>query len=274
MSIRLVALDLDGTLLDSQKNLPERNRKVLEECIARGIYIVPCTGRTAYGIPESVMSIPGIRYAITVNGGMIEDIQEHRILDTRFLDVSIALEIMEMVQEYHVMYDAYVEGHGVVESRFLNHMDDYKIPPAIQELVRSTRQVVPDTMEYLARRKGTVQKVNLFFSDLDERKAVRQMLMKRDDILVSSAISNNLEINAIGAAKGEALMRLASLLGLKKDETMACGDGENDHSMIQMAGIGVVMDNGEPSLKAVADYITASNDESGVAQAIEKLVLL
>ena len=76
MSIRLIALDLDGTLLNSKKELTERNRKALETCIAQGIWIVPCTGRTSMGIPDFVRGIPGVRYAITVNGGMIEDMEK------------------------------------------------------------------------------------------------------------------------------------------------------------------------------------------------------
>jgi len=115
--------------------------------------------------------------------------------------------------------------------------------------------------------------VNFFFSDMDERAEIRAILEKRPDILVSSSVENNLEINALGAAKGEGLLRLAAILGLKQEETMACGDGDNDLSMIRMAGIGVAMSNGELALKAIADYVTTSNDESGVARAIEKLVL-
>ena len=106
MNTRLIALDLDGTLLDNQKRLPERNRKALEACISRGIYIVPCTGRTAAGIPEAVRQIPGIRYAITVNGGMLVDMQENKVLDEKLLEPGTVVEIYEMLEEYHVMCDA------------------------------------------------------------------------------------------------------------------------------------------------------------------------
>lgn len=273
MSIRLVALDLDGTLLDSHKELPSRNRRALENCIANGIYIVPCTGRTAMGIPEAVRSIPGIRYAITVNGGLIEDMQENQVLDQKLMDREIALDIIDQIKDYHVMYDVYIEGVGISEERFYDHLDEYKISKEIQKLVKKTRRPVPSIIEHIKQWEGKIDKVNLFFADLELREEIRALLKKRSDVLVSSSLYNNLEINALGAAKGDALLRLASVLGLSREETMACGDGENDYSMIRMAGIGVVMENGDPSVKAIADYITASNDESGVAQAIEKLVL-
>ena len=128
-------------------------------------------------------------------------------------------------------------------------------------------------VEYVKKWNGMIDKVNYFFDDLEERQEIWELLKQRDDILVSTSLYNNLEINGPGASKGEGLLRLASILGIRREETMAFGDGNNDASMIRDAGIGVVMENGDPDLKGIADYITATNDESGVAQAIEKLVL-
>lgn len=93
--IRLIALDLDGTLLDSQKRLSARNEKVLRECIARGIYVVPCTGRIWSGVPEFLRTLPGIQYAITTNGAIVEDVEKHKILDERKLSCAQAIEILE-----------------------------------------------------------------------------------------------------------------------------------------------------------------------------------
>ena len=273
MSIRLIALDLDGTLLDSQKRLSDRNREALKACIARGIYVVPCTGRTVEGIPKMITEIPGIRYAITVNGGSIVDMEKKKILDQRLMEKEIALDIINQIKDRHIMYDIYADGQGISEDRFYNHLDEYKIKNEIQQLVKRTRRVVPNIIQYVKQKEGMVDKVNLFFSDLEEREEIRTLLKQRTDVIVSSSLYNNLEINALGAEKGEALLRLASILGVLPEETMACGDGDNDASMIRLAGTGVVMENGEEHIKRIADYITASNDESGVAQAIEALAL-
>ncbi len=136
MSIRLIALDLDGTLLNSKKELTERNRKALETCIAQGIWIVPCTGRTSMGIPDFVRGIPGVRYAITVNGGMIEDMEESKVLDEHLLKKETALELIDLVKDRHIMYDAYIGGQGISEDKFYNHLEDYRITPEIQMLVK------------------------------------------------------------------------------------------------------------------------------------------
>lgn len=274
MGIRLIALDLDGTLLDSQKHLPERNKKALQACIERGIYIVPCTGRIAIGIPEIVRSIPGVRYAITVNGGTLVDMEENRVLDERLILPRTVLEIYDLLEEYHVMCDAYIQGEGFSERYCFEHMDEYGIPEVVQQLVRQTRTPVDNMRNYIKNRNCMVDKLNLFFSDRGERSQARKKLESRSDVLVSSSFPYNLEVNGQGGSKGEGLVRLAEILGLKKEETMAFGDGENDLSMIGNAGILVAMNNGVEELKKAADYIAPDNDDAGVAQIIEKLVLL
>ena len=172
----------------------------------------------------------------------------------------------------HTMYDAYVNGCAYGEKRFLEHMDDYAIPDTIQAMVRQTRQEVPDVVEKVRALGLTVEKINYFFGDQQERARARRALQDRGDVIVSSSLDNNLEINAPGATKGEAILRLAKHLGLSREQTMGFGDGENDMTMIRMAGIGVAMGNAVEALKAEADYVTVTNDEDGVADAIEKLL--
>ena len=143
----------------------------------------------------------------------------------------------------------------------------------VQELVRKTRVPVDNVKEYIRERNSMVDKLNLFFDDQKERAQVRRLLEDRGDVLVSSSFSYNLEINGPGASKGDGILRLAQILGVKPEETMAFGDGENDLSMIERAGITIAMENGEALLKEKADYIAPSNDDAGVGQMLEKLIL-
>lgn len=272
MDIKLIALDLDGTLLNSHKKLSERSNRILMECLEHGIYIVPATGRNVDGIPGEIISIPGIRYAITTNGAVIKDLLEDKVIDSQRLTVEKTLELLELAEGSQVMYDCYIEGRGISEPRFLDHLVQYNITSEIQELIRKTRDTVPDIIEYVRSYKGKVDKTNMFFAAEPERTEMRKKLAGVSDIIVSSSMPNNLEINAVGATKGEGILWLAKHLGLRQEQTMAFGDGENDFNMIQLAGCGVVMENGEPGLKALADFITCSNDEDGVAAAIERLV--
>ena len=272
MDIKLIALDLDGTLLDSRKRLSEANRQALSRCVENGIWVVPCTGRAVDGIPPEIKNIPGVRYAITTNGAVIYDLNEEAVIDSCMLPWELALEILYLLDSRHVMYDPYIQRRGITEPRFFENLSDYGLSPELQKMVKMTRDIHPNIIEYVKQSHKPVEKINLFFSDMEERTRLRAELEQRDDILVTSSMPNNLEINAPGATKGEALHRLAAHLGIGAEQTMAVGDGENDFTMIRMAGVGVAMKNGSTELQAEADYITDTNDENGVASAITRLI--
>lgn len=272
MDIKLIALDLDGTLLNSKKQLSKENRKALTECIQNGILVVPCTGRTADGIPSEIKDIDGIRYAIATNGAVIHDLKENTVLDTRMLTWEKAMELLKFVDNYPVMYDPYIEGRGITEPKFFENLSDYCLTDALQNLVKKTRDLHPSIIDYVRNIRKPVEKINLFFPDMEGRARLRAELNKQADILVTSSIPNNLEINALGASKGEAIHRLADLLGIDRAQTMAIGDGENDFTMIRMAGVGVAMKNASEELQAEANYVTETNDDDGVAAAIYRLV--
>lgn len=273
MSIKLVAFDLDGTMLDSRKQISPRNLEAIKACADRGIYVVPATGRTILGVPKEIKALPGVRYAITLNGGMMTDLEDSTIIREQRLAKDVTIEILDKVSKYHVMYDAYIKGIGISEARFFYHLDEYQLSEEMQKLVRMTRTVVPDIKEYVKESTILPEKINLYFDNLEIREEIRNIISARGDVIVTSSMWNNLEINAMGATKGEGLAHLAAYLGLRMNETMACGDGENDFNMIQMAGIGVAMGNAEEQLKQLADYVTADNDGDGVALAIEKFAL-
>ena len=176
MDIRLIALDLDGTLLDSQKRLSSRNKKALTECLRRGIHIVPTTGRTVSGIPQVVRELPGVRYAITTNGAVVEDLKDDLTLSECTIPWQLALNILKIVDHYHVMYDPYIERRGITEPRFYEHLTEYGLAPELQEVVRLTRDVHSNIIEFVETARKPVEKINLFFPEIEERARVREAL--------------------------------------------------------------------------------------------------
>ncbi len=271
--IRLIALDLDGTLLDENKRLSENNIQALAECTRQGIQVVPATGRPSDGIPEELRSIPGVRYAITTNGGAVVDLKTGKWLSQCVLSNEQALRILDIVRHYHVMYDPYIQGRGITQSSFFEHMEEFGISPAVQKLVRATRDVVPDVYQYMVETKNCAEKINIFLADLSDKEVLREKLSAVDGLAVSSSMYNNLEVNAKAATKGNALLWLADHLGIPREETMAFGDGENDISMLKAAGTGVAMGNASDQVKESADEVTLTNDQDGVAAAIQNWVL-
>ena len=275
MKIRLIATDMDGTFLDDDKRIPEENWNALLECVEKGIEIVPATGRTIPGIPQEIKELPGVRYVIATNGALIADLKENRLISTCRLAPELAVSVLELARssEDDIMYDAYVDGVGYTMPCFYDHAEKYVDLESVRTLIRKTRKVVPDNIAFIRERACGVDKINMFFQNTDARERMRRKLQEIRGILVTSSIPGNLEINAEGADKGSALLRLAEYLGISREETMAFGDGENDCTMIEMAGVGVAMSNGEEAVRAAADYVTDGNNDAGVAKAIRKLVL-
>ena len=270
--IKLVAMDLDNTLLDSNKQISEHTQEVLKEAIRQGVFIVPATGRIFKAIPEVLRNMDGVRYALCSNGASVYDQKEDKIIYKNHLTKDTAFELFDILEKYHCTHDIYQNGQGYMEERYLRHLDEYKVSGHLLDLVHATRLEVEDLRKHIEEYPEGIEKVSAFFDDMDEREAARAELIKKNIATVVSSLNNNIEINQFGCDKGDGLINLSKHLGLSMDEVMACGDAGNDTMMIKAAGIGVVMENGKEDVKEFADFITKTNDEDGVAYAIEKFV--
>ena len=273
MDIKLIAVDLDGTLLNSRKELTPRTREALTRAAEKGVHIVPATGRTFGGVPEMVRALPFVRYGICINGGSVWDSRIDGAIHTAEIPYERAEEIFDYVEQFHTMYDCYVDGWGKSDRKFFDHLLDY-VDEDVVKIIKATRSPVDNFREYIRNLHHDIQKIILFFRDLEVHD--RMIVKIREDLpdmAVTAALPCNIELNNKDANEGAALRILCEHLGFGPENAMACGDGGNDQSMIEAAGLGVVMANGTQELKNVADYITMSNDEDGVAAAIEKFVL-
>lgn len=273
-TIKMIGLDLDGTLLNEKKELTERTRKVLERAIEQGIIIVVSTGRPVTGVPQMLLEFPGIRYVVSSNGARIVDIRENKILYESLLPYDVATEILKILGDYDTIREIYFNGRGYIQQDELLRVDRYVTNPAVADYVRSTRKSLPDLWELMREMEGHgLDKIHAMFIDAEERKEANLRIRELGDLEITSAMQKNLEVNAPGVDKGQGLLRLGRLLGISQEEIMACGDGGNDLAMIRSAGVGVAMANAQEAVKEAADYITFSNEEDGVAAAIEKFAL-
>lgn len=276
--IKMIALDLDGTLLDSRKRLSERNRRALERAAAKGVLIVPTTGRFFGMMPEAVRELPFVRYAITINGAQVYDREEDRAIVRTEIPVDKAVSIMELLDGHDVIYDCYRNNWGWMTASLQSKAENYATDEHYLKMVREFRRPVPELKAHLRETAadGGVQKVMLF-SRNDDREARELAAIRREtaerfpDIKVTSSTWNDLELNAAGADKGNALRLFAEHLGLTLADCAAFGDGLNDLTMIKAAGLGVAMANAVPEVRAAAARITLSNDEDGVAAVLEGL---
>lgn len=273
-NIKMIGFDLDGTLLNSNKEISDYTRDVMREAVEQGVIILPATGRPLTGIPKPVMALPGIRYAVTANGARVVDVQEDKVLHEALLPYEKGKELLEIFAKYDTYREVYYEGFGYATADMVECIEEYMPIKPMIEYMRTTRRRVPDVEAMFHEKKMAVDKLQALFRDTETRDlAMKEVKEKVQGAAVTSALGNNIEANGEDAQKGIALLKLGEILGIKKDEIMAFGDGSNDMDMIRRVGFGVAMENGIDEIKEAADYITVTNDEHGVAKAIEKFVL-
>lgn len=275
MDIRLIALDLDGTLLTTDKQLTEHTKKVLARAAEQGVHIVPATGRSVTGLAPEVRGLPFVRYAITVNGAAVWDMDEERIVSRKVFSPEQAREIWSFIQNRGAMLDACVDGVARMTPDFYERIDEFMPDEPRQRLIRSTRTPTENLAELIIDGTHSIEKFNVFFplSMEAERQKLRKELERYDYLAITSSLGNNLELNHRDATKGGGILALVKELGLLREQTMAFGDGENDISMLKTAGVGVAMENAPEIVKQAADLVTKTNDEDGVAYIIETRVL-
>lgn len=272
--IKMIGFDLDGTLLTDQKELGEYTVQILKRAVEEGIVILPITGRPLCGLPEEVTRLTGLRYAITANGARILDLKNAAVLKEQLVSVETAEKILDILGNYDSLREIYYDGTGYAEREKLEQIDHFFEEGPMAEYVRSTRQPVENLMDKFRKESREVDKVQGVFADLGEREAALDEIRKLEGVTITGALHNNIEVNAAGVDKGNALLWLAQYLGIAPEETMAFGDGNNDITLLEKAGTGVAMKNGIEEVKHAADRITEkTNDEEGAAKFIETYVL-
>lgn len=267
--IKVIGIDMDGTLLKDDKTISEFTESVLKKAIEQGIHILPATGRVKIGIPECIRNIEGIRYGICSNGASVLDLETGEELYSCRISHEDAMKMVDIMEEYDTIYDAYIDGKGYSDRRFYDNLEQYKIEPEIMKMYHKTRTSVPSLREFMKEGFQQVEKFNMFFAEPEQRIHAMDKLSKLPFVKITSSLYNNIEINAPDCNKGTALLGFAAKFGYRKEQVMACGDGSNDYEMILMSGVGVAMENGLDNIKEIADYITVSNEQDGVAKAIE-----
>lgn len=271
--IKMIGLDLDGTLLTDKKELTARTVRAIEQAIKRGVVVLVSTGRPWLGVPEELRNFPGMKYALTSNGARIIDTQSGRAVEEHLMSREDAKKALEICGRYDTLQEVYYNGQGYAPRRMLEDIGRYHKDPNMWDYVRKTRILVDSIEELVEREERGLDKVQALFADMDERRKAWRELQEAGNLELVGSLKYNIEINAGGVNKGSGLVSLGRRLGIRREEIMAFGDGDNDTVMLQEAGFGVAMANGIDEVKKAADYITLSNEEDGVAYAIEKFVL-
>jgi Cof subfamily protein (haloacid dehalogenase superfamily) len=269
MSVKLIAIDLDGTLLKSDHmTMPPENITAMEKAIKKGIHVVPATGRTLYDIPEFLRKFPGIKYMITSNGAEVRDIETGDVMCSSPVPLKLAYKVLAAAVENHVYTEVYSGGKAYIQ-RSLRSEKLEKSPMFSLFRLLSKREETESLADFISQNPAQLEKIELLAESAEAGKAVSEKL-KNLPLMVTTSGMNSVEITSCGTSKAVGLKYLCGILNIKPDEVMAIGDSMNDMEMLDFAGISAAVENADEELKAIASFITKSNNECGVAFAIEK----
>lgn len=288
--IHLIALDLDGTVFHDDKTISKTTIQAIKEAYNKGITVIPTTGRPLVGLPDEILMLPGIRYAICCNGAVVYDlkaalsdppvISEDRfnslntasatVVCENLLPLDTTLSILSCTMKNPaVMNEVFVGGFGYSQWDGLHDpRERYKDTP-LYDYIRKTRIPMENVPETLKEMGAPIEKMHILYPDKKSRdESLLELKAKSLPCCITYSMDNNLEINAATANKGTGLLSLASILGIRRTQIMACGDSGNDTAMLEASGYGVAMGNAPEAIRYAADAVTLTNNEDGVAAAI------
>lgn len=239
---KLIALDMDGTLLNDQQEISEENRAAIAKAQQQGVHVVLSTGRSLLTCREYAQSLQLSSYLITVNGSEIWD-ESGQLVERKLIDASHIEKMWNLTQEHKLNFWA------VTTDKVWR--DEFPEDIASQEWLKFGYDIPDDAL----------------------REEVLKQIAGISDFEISNSSLTNLEINALGINKAKGIMTVCDRLGISMDEVIAMGDSLNDMAMIEAAGCGIAMGNAQEAVKEAADWVTDTNVNNGVAKAISHWVL-
>ncbi|EUJ21401.1 Cof-type HAD-IIB family hydrolase [Listeria aquatica] len=283
--IKVIASDMDGTLLNSDICVTEENVKAIEHARGKGIHFVLCTGRMYDDAMRLINEAGLFAPAICMNGAEIRD--EHgKILLQHVIDKDLAKKTFQILTDLGMYTEIFTNIGPVTVDRekgkaFMIEMFQ-KIHPestvqTITEQIENRFEAkniheIKDPERIFSNDEMKILKFITFSADPDVLKQAREALNVSNELAITSSFSDNIEITNHEAQKGISLQYYVEKLGVSLEETFAIGDNMNDISMLKMAGYSVAMGNAEDKVKKEAKFITTTNDENGVAAAIYKML--
>lgn len=285
---KLVAIDLDGTMLNQYGMITENTKNIIKKTIQKGTDVIIASGRPIDSIQTIAKEIGSEKYFIAGNGALIYDIQKNEIIYDKFLPKEKVLEIIKICEENSISYNVYTDKTILATALKYNVLYYQKENLKKEESKQTKISIIENMYEYVKNKK---EEKFLKMTICDDNQTVFQSIIRKlrqidgIEVLDVSHMSRKTikqgteeitieyyytEITMQNVDKWDALEYLIKKLNIKKEEVMAIGDNVNDKKMIQEAGLGVAMEGSTPVVTQIADYITASNNEEGVAKVLEK----
>lgn len=269
-SYKIVATDLDGTLLNDVGRVSAENFAAMRTLTEKGIHCAVATGRTYSEIPKEIRDCKDIRYMIYANGSVVLDRASGEKISA-CIPNAVACRMMDIFKDYEVHVTARNEGKCYYDGRYpiLESQEYFRIDPAHVRCVGEFGAPI-ENFDAFVRGLNEVEVFSIYFHSDAEQKECGERLKALGSVYVTATSATNFEIFDNGAGKDNALRRLASHIGISIEETMTLGDSENDLAMTKAAGLGLATANAQSALVAVCDGVICSNEEHVIRYVLEK----
>lgn len=272
--VKMIGLDLDGTLLLPDTSVSEAVKRVLSAAAENGIEIVPASGRSFEGMPDYVKGLPGVNYLVTTNGADVYTVDGERLYE-RSVSCEVAAELVRRITECDIVTGAYIDGRGYMERSVFETIYERGVPEEVIEYFRTTRTLVENLPGFILENNRPVQIITSHFQDVPEdlQAKVTGMIKDYEGLIYVWGGPENIDVTHFEASKGFGLAVLGEKKGISPMQIAAFGDSENDADMLRKAGFGFAMGNGDKYAFDAADFVALPNHCDGVAYAIERLIL-
>jgi Cof subfamily protein (haloacid dehalogenase superfamily) len=270
-TVKLLATDLDGTLLNRDHEVPPDNMAAIKRCIEKGIEVIVATGRALSSIPREVRDIEGIRYIVSANGANIYDNKSEELLYAKYLTEEAVESVWDLIENAAIMKEIFWHGVPYTSRTAYDNLARFGVPDWFREYVLSTRVPTDDLEEFTRGHITEIENINFNYANYNIRDFIVERLQRDDGKLytLTASLPFNIEIGGIGVDKASAIAQIAEWLGIPRSACICFGDNTNDVSMIRWAGIGVAVGDGVQMALEAADYVTDPASENGVARALE-----
>lgn len=266
--IKLIALDLDDTTLTSAGTLAEETREAIERAIEKGIEIVVASGRAFKALPDEVINIPGINYAVTSNGAAVNRLPSGERIKSYALPEKAVEGIMSIVDPYydHVAIEAFIDGVPYSGRIHVEYPERFGCSKAYVGYIQSTRNPVEDIRRFIHENRENIDSLDVACPDPEIREEIRRNIREEiEDIHITSSVKHLTEIINSSAGKDSGLKYICDMLGMSYENTAAVGNADNDIAMIEFARIGAAVSNSSSACLEAADIIIGNNNDHSTA---------
>lgn len=271
MSYKLIATDMDGTLLNSKNEISPENLKIIETLRENGIIFSVATGRLDTMVKAYLRQMHSDSPVISCNGALVRNLASGQTYCESTIDTPDYTKVFNICYKYKLPFNVYgsYAMFSETENERIKLWREYN--KTFCEEDRLEMHIVKNIYDEF-NSKDKVFKVLIEHQDLDFLRKIEEEINEIPGITAYKSSTHLLDVMKKDVSKGNALKKLAEILGIKREEVIALGDNVNDLSMLSYAGVGIAMGNAEDCVKEVADFVTDSNDNDGVAKALKKIL--